>query len=74
MRAVSQRCSASSAIITLSFGLVCSLIGVILIARPTSLFGKASQESAMADGTFDVVEETGMAPVATPAQRLAAVG
>lgn len=53
---------------------VCSLVGVILIARPRSLFGKALQDITLADGTGSMVEETSMEPLATPSQRLGAVG
>lgn len=53
---------------------VASLIGVVMIARPAFIFGRASQEMSLADGTGHIVEEAGMIPKATPAQRLAAVG
>ncbi|KAI0694045.1 EamA-like transporter family-domain-containing protein [Cytidiella melzeri] len=53
---------------------LCSLVGVILIARPAFLFGKASQDMTLADGTGDAIGGTGMELIATPSQRLGAVG
>lgn len=57
------------------YAVVCSLVGVVLIARPAFIFGRISQEiSIAADGTGHLAEEFDLIPDATPAQRLGAVG
>ena len=58
------------------FAVVCSLFGVILIARPEFLFGRASHETdiPLTDGTGHVVEGVDTTVLVTPAQRLTAVG
>lgn len=55
---------------------VCSLFGVVLIARPASLFGHAADlpDIPLSDGTGNVVEDVSLTPHITPAQRLGAVG
>ena len=53
---------------------VCSLIGVVLIARPAFIFGHVSQEISLADGTDHVAEEVDFDEAVTPSQRLVAVG
>ncbi|EKM51176.1 uncharacterized protein PHACADRAFT_213054 [Phanerochaete carnosa HHB-10118-sp] len=55
---------------------LCSLFGVILIARPAVLFGRASPISdiSLSDGTGNVVEDVSPAYHVMPAQRLGAIG
>lgn len=57
-------------------GLVCSLFGVILIARPASLFGRVAElpDVTLSDGTGNLVEDISLTPHVTSAQRLGAVG
>ena len=50
---------------------VCSLCGVILIARPEFLFGRAAHDSLVVDVADDGVSAVA---IVTPAQRLSAVG
>ena len=51
---------------------VVSLVGVVLIARPTAIFGSASHSVSVTDSQLD----TPTSPVekGTPAERLTAVG
>ncbi len=55
---------------------VCSLIGVVLIARPEFIFGAASHEVdiPIIDGTGHIAEDANIAMEVTPAQRVTAVG
>lgn len=52
------------------FALVCSLFGVILIARPASIFGPASLEEL----EYELDELPADVTIVTPAQRVTAVG
>lgn len=55
--------------------LVCSLFGVVLIARPASLFGRAAEaDIPLSDGTGNVIEDILPTAHVTSAQRLVAVG
>lgn len=60
--------------------LICStvfaLVGVMLIARPEFIFGRASHETdiPLTDGTGHVMEDVDAAVGVTPAQRVVAVG
>ncbi|GJE93527.1 DMT family transporter [Phanerochaete sordida] len=55
---------------------LCSLCGVILIARPAALFGRASEipDITLSDGTGSIVEDISPSHHVTAAQRLGAVG
>ncbi|KIP02015.1 hypothetical protein PHLGIDRAFT_96431 [Phlebiopsis gigantea 11061_1 CR5-6] len=55
---------------------LCSLFGVILIARPASLFGRVAElpDVTLSDGTGNLVEDISLTPHVTQAQRLVAVG
>ncbi|KAI0791435.1 DUF6-domain-containing protein [Abortiporus biennis] len=54
---------------------LCALVGVILIARPESIFGRAAHDDIPLNHPVEGVDlDLHMGPVVTPAQRVGAVG